>query len=83
MILWTGPSTPAHLASAEPLPAQSIMPPLRGPADSPATLRGFWQLSGEAPIRRRQEPVMRQPFRLLLTGSRTWDDIPSSSTPWP
>src|SRR3989442_1384315 len=27
------------------------MPPLRGPADSLATLRGFWQLSDEAPIR--------------------------------
>ena len=34
-------STPANPASVEPLPAQSIMPPLRGPVDSPATLRGF------------------------------------------
>jgi hypothetical protein len=41
MILSPGPSTPAHFAGAEPLPGESIMPPLRGPADSPATLRGF------------------------------------------
>jgi hypothetical protein len=41
---------PLHRASsarAEPLPAQSIMPPLRGSVDSPATPRGVWQLSGE------------------------------------
>jgi hypothetical protein len=24
-----------------------------------------------------QEPAMRQPFRLLVTGSRTWDEIPA------
>ena len=36
-----GPSTRASSARAEPLPAQSIMPPLRGPVDSPATLRGL------------------------------------------
>ena len=41
MILCSGPSTPANPAGAEHLPAQSIMPPLRGPVDSPATLRGF------------------------------------------
>jgi hypothetical protein len=41
-----GPSTRASSARAEPLPAQSIMP-RRGSVDSPATLRGVWQLSGE------------------------------------
>ncbi len=51
------------------------MPPLRGPADSPATLRRFWQLPGEAPLRR---PTGSQPCAspsaLLVTGSRTWDE---------
>ena len=26
---------------------------------------------------------MPEPFRLLVTGSRTWDDVTGLSTPWP
>jgi len=48
------------------------MPPLRGPADRPATLRG----SGSYRVRHPSADARSQPFRLLLTGSRTWDDIP-------
>lgn len=40
-ILRPGPTTRARPARMEPLPGPSIMPPLRGPADSPATLRGL------------------------------------------
>jgi hypothetical protein len=36
MILCPGPSTRANSAPMEPLPAHRNMPPLRGPADSPA-----------------------------------------------
>jgi hypothetical protein len=50
------------------------MTPIRGPVDSPATLREVWQLSGKGPIRPVPEPVMRQPFCLLVTGSQTWGD---------
>jgi hypothetical protein len=35
------PSTPASSTRMEPLPGQSIMPPLRGSVDSPAILLGF------------------------------------------
>jgi hypothetical protein len=53
------------------------MPPLRGPVDSPAILRG----AGSYRVRHFsadvQEPAMRQPFRLLLTGRRAWDDTPA------
>ncbi len=51
MILAPSPSTRASPARAEPLPDQSIMPPLRGPVDSPATLRGFGSYRVKAPNR--------------------------------
>jgi hypothetical protein len=50
------------------------MPPLRGPVDSPTTLRGFWQLSGEAPLRRPQGASHTPALPPAVTGSRTWDD---------
>jgi hypothetical protein len=45
------PSTRARPARSEPLPAQSIMPPLRGPVDSSAALRG----SGSYRMRHRSD----------------------------
>jgi hypothetical protein len=51
-----------------------VNPPPRGPVDSPAALRG----SGSYRVRHLSadphDPAMRQPFRLLVTGSRTWND---------
>ena len=67
MILSPGPSTRAHFARAEPLPGESIMPPpLRGPADSPATLRGLWQLSDEATFRLSSFPAQEEPMAAKL-----------------
>jgi hypothetical protein len=72
MILWPGPSTPADPAGAKPLPAQNIMPPLRGPADSPATLR----VSGSHRA--------RHPTASSASSRRNrWPPGPTARPPWP
>jgi hypothetical protein len=71
MILSPGPSTRAHFARAEPLPGQSIMPPLRGPADSPATLRGSGSYRVKAPFRLSSLPAQEEPMAVKLS-QRGW-----------
>ena len=70
MILWPGPSTPATPLARSPCPAKASCRRCAVRLTVPPPSGG----SGSYRVRHPSSTAMRQPFRLLVTGSRTWDD---------